>query len=154
MADTQPGDIHGGSGIRAKIRIDFKGMAKPGRFFFGGKPVERIAEEAREQHVSVFRNIPIQGLRILDIDIGMEVYTYIDEASNTEIAYAPVILDVSADSLEDLLKLIIRDDFRKIEIISPPELNMDRIGIERLLFRIAEENKNYRIYLERKLNLK
>ncbi|MFZ5644141.1 MAG: hypothetical protein ACOY46_11170 [Bacillota bacterium] len=140
--------------IRAKIRIDFKGNAKPGKFFFGGKSVEKMAEEAREQNVAVFRNIPIQGINILDIDIGTEVYTYFDDINNTETAFAPVILDVAADSVEDLLKLIAREDFRKIEVISPQEIALDRIEIERVLFRIAEEIKAYRNNLERKYNLR
>ncbi|MFZ5647743.1 MAG: hypothetical protein ACOY30_09025 [Bacillota bacterium] len=140
--------------IRAKIRIDFRGNAKPGRFFFGGKSVEKMAEEAREQNVAVLRNIPIQGITILDIDIGTEVYTYYDEISNTETAYAPVILDVAADSVEDLMKLLAREDFRKIDIISPPVINMERFEVERLLFRVAEEIKNFRSLMERKYNLR
>jgi len=140
--------------IRAKIRIDFKGNAKPGKFFFGGKSVEKMAEEAREQNVAVFRNIPLQGITILDIDIGTEVYSFLDDISNTETAYAPVILDVAADSVEDLLKLVAREDFRKIDIISPPVINMDSLGVERVLFRVAEELKGYRSLLERKYNLR
>lgn len=140
--------------IRAKIRIDFKGSAKPGKFFFGGKSVEKIAEEAREQNVAVLRNIPIQGITILDIDIGTEVYTFYDEMTNTESAFAPVVLDVAADSVEDLLKLVAREDFRKIDIISPQVINMERFETEKLLFKVAEEIKNYRSLLERKFNLR
>lgn len=140
--------------IRAKIRIDFKGNAKPGKFFFGGKSVERMAEEAREQNVAMFRNIPLQGINILDIDIGTEVYTVFDDVTNTESAYAPVILDIAADSVEDLLKLVAREDFRKIEVISPQELLLDRVETERILFRVAEELRGYRSHLERKYNLK
>lgn len=140
--------------IRAKIRIDFKGNAKPSKFFFGGKSVEKMAEEAREQNVAMFRNIPLQGINILDIDIGTEVYTVFDDVSNSETAFAPVILDVAADSVEDLLKLIAREDFRKVEVISPQDIMMDKIEIERILFRVAEEIKIYRSHVERKYNLR
>jgi len=140
--------------IRAKIRIDFKGNAKPGKFFFGGKSVEKMAEEARDQHVAVFRNIPLQGINIMDIDIGTEVYTYYDDISNTETAFAPVILDVAADSVEDLLKLVAREDFRKIDIIYPASINMNSFDVERLLFRVAEELKGYKSMMERKYNLR
>jgi len=140
--------------IRAKIRIDFKGNAKPGKFFFGGKTVERMAEEAREQNVAMFRNIPLQGINILDIDIGTEVYTVFDDLNNTESAYAPVVLDVAADSAEDLLKLVAREDFRKVEIVSPQNIILDRVEIERMLFKVAEEIKGYRSHIERKYNLK
>lgn len=116
--------------------------------------MEKIAEEAREQNVAVLRNIPIQGITILDIDIGTEVYTFYDEMTNTESAFAPVILDVAADSVEDLLKLVAREDFRKIDIISPQVINMERFETEKLLFRVAEEIKNYRSLLERKYNLR
>lgn len=140
--------------IRAKVRLDFKGAARPGRLFFRGKSVEKVAEEIREQNVAAFRNIPLQGVNITDIDIGTEVYTVYDDFTNTETAYAPIILDVTADSVEDLIKLVARDDFRKIEILSPGTLSMNRIDVERALFRVAEELKQYRLFLERKYNLK
>lgn len=104
--------------------------------------------------MAVLRNIPIQGITIVDIDIGTEVYSYYDEIANTESAYAPVILDVAADSVEDLLKLVAREDFRKIDIISPPAINMERFEVEKLLFRVAEEIKNFRSLMERKYNLR
>ncbi|MFZ5632710.1 MAG: hypothetical protein ACOY40_07655 [Bacillota bacterium] len=140
--------------IRAKIRLDFKGTAKPGRLFFKGKSIERLAEEAREHNVAVFRNIPLQGVYILDVDMGTEVYTVYDDVNNTDTAYAPVVLDVAADSVEDLLKLVAREDFRKIEVVSPGELSLGKVEVERLLFRMAEEIKLYRTNLERKYNIK
>lgn len=140
--------------IRAKIRLDFKGTAKPGKLFFRGKSVEKVAEEIREQSVSAFRNIPLQGINILDIDIGTEVYTVYDDVTNMDTAYAPIILDVVADSVEDLVKLVARDDFRKIEVLSPGTITLNRVDVERALFRMAEELKQYRAHLERKYNLK
>lgn len=138
--------------IRAKIRLDFKGAAKPGKFLFKGKSVERLAEEAREQNVSVFRNIPLQGVYILDVDMGTEVYTVYDDVNNMDTAYAPVVLDVAADSVEDLLKLVAREEFRKIEVISPGEITLGKVDIEKLLFKFAEELKINIANLERKYN--
>lgn len=154
MADGQlPGNTDNRA-VRAKIRLDFKGLAKPGKLFFKGKSIERVAEEIREQNVAAFRNIPLQGINILDIDIGSEVYVVYDDLTNTETAYAPVVIDVSADSLEDMVKLVAREDFRKIEVVSPGPMALTRVETERMLFRIAEELKQYRNILERKYNLK
>lgn len=138
--------------VRVKIRLDFRGVGKPGKLFFGGVQSDKIAEEVREQQVAVFRNVPIQGIKIEDIDMGTEVYTVYDELANTEVAYAPVVMVISADSLEDVIRFIARDDFRKIEILDPPNVTLSRYDFERFLFRVAEEIKNYRGYLERKYN--
>ncbi len=154
MTDSQLRGNPAEGTVRARIRLDFRGTAKPGKIFFRGKSVEKIAEEIREQNVAAFRNIPLQGIRILDIDIGTEVYTVFDEFSNNENAYAPIVLDVAADSLEDLVKLVARDDFRKIEVLSPGSVTLSRIDLERTMFRVAEELKHCRMQLERKYNLK
>ncbi len=152
MATLQPEDIIPDKDIKARIRLDIKGTSKPGRFLFGGKPMDRAAEEAREQQVTLLRNVPVQGIQINNIDIGMDVYTVLDELNNQEVAYAPLILEVAADSIEDLVRFISREDFRKIEVLSPTTLKLHRYDLERLIFRIAEEFKNYRAQLERKYN--
>jgi len=140
--------------IKVKIRLDFKGQARPGRFLFGGKPVDRVAEEAREQQVALFRNVPMQGLHIDDIDMSIEVYTVWDDVTNSEIAYAPVILTITAENVEDLLRFIVREDFRKIEVIEPGHMVLSRNNMERLLFKMHEEMKDYINHLERKYNLR
>ena len=140
--------------IRAKVRLDFKGTEKPGKLFFRGKSIEKVAEEIRENNVAAFRNIPLQGINIEDIDIGNEVYTVYDEVNNSDIAYAPVILDVMADTLEDLVRLVSREDFRKIDVLFPDVLSLSQVEAERVLFRVAEEVKQYRNNMERKYNLK
>lgn len=150
----QSAAINEEKGIRLKIRLDFKGSKKQGKLFFGGKPIEKMAEEAREQNVSIFRNIPLQGIKIMDIDIGTDVYTVYDTLSNAEIAFAPVILDVLADSLESTMELIAREEFRTVEIISPNSLSLSKFDMERILFKISEEMKNYSSLLERKYNLR
>ncbi|NTW04583.1 MAG: hypothetical protein HGA27_00510 [Peptococcaceae bacterium] len=138
-------------GIRAKIRLDFKGSSKPGRFF-KGKPVEKIAEDIRELNIATFRNIPLKGIKVSDIDIGSEVYVVYDEINNLEIAYAPIVLDVTSDTLEDLLVLIARDDFRKVEVVAQEPIVLSRIEAERLLYRVADEISDYRESFERKYN--
>lgn len=154
MADGQLPENPENRAIRAKIRLDFKGTAKPGKLFFRGKSVERVAEEIREYNIAAFRNIPLQGINIVDIDISNDVYTVYDDVTNTDTAYAPVIIDVVADSLEDLVRLVARDDFRKIEVLSSGPISLSRMEAERVLFRMAEELRQYRINLERKYNLK
>ena len=138
--------------LRVKVRMDFKGVGKPGRFLFGGKPSDKAAEDLREQQVAVFRNVPIQGIQVEDIDMSTEVYMVHDEVTDSEVAYAPVILLLRAETLEDVVRFIARDDFRKIEIIDPPNMSLTRYDVERLLFRVAEEMRVYRSLLERRIN--
>ncbi len=138
--------------IRVKVRLDFRGIGKAGRFLFGGKPSDKAAEDIREQQVGIFRNVPIQGIQVEDIDVSSEVYMVQDEINNAEVAYAPVLLLIRAETLEDVVRFIARDDFRKIEIIDPPNLSLTRYDVERLLFRVAEEMRTYRALLERKYN--
>ena len=154
MAGYQSDEMPGDKEIRVKVRLDFKGTAKPGRFIFGGKPIEKVAEETREQHMAMFRNVPMQGIHIGNIDMGLEVYTVYDDVNNIEVAYAPVILEILADSLEDLLKFVAREDFRKIEVMTPGSLELQRYDLERLLFRVSEEIKSFKNHMERKYNLK
>lgn len=146
--ENRPNEVR----VRAKIRLDFKGIGKPGKLFFGGKNTERAAEEVRDQQVAMFRNVPIQGILIEDIDMSTEVYTVYDDITHIEVAYAPVILMVSADTLQEILRFIARDDFRKVEILEPANIQLSKYEIERLLFRVSEEMKGYREYLERKLS--
>ncbi len=138
--------------LKVKVRMDFKGVGKTGRFLFGGKPSDKAAEDLREQQVAVFRNVPIQGIQVEDIDMSTEVYMVHDEITDSEVAYAPVILLLRAETLEDVVRFIARDDFRKIEIIDPPNMSLSRYDVERLLFRVAEEMRVYRSLLERRMN--
>jgi len=155
LSNIQSGDgIGDRNGILVKIRLDFKGTGKPGRFLFGGKTIDKAAEESREQQLAVFRNVPIQGIHIIDIDVSTEIYTVYDDITNSEIAYAPLILTVKADSLENIIRFIAREDFRKIEILDPASLTLSHSEIERILFKMYEEMKEFRAWLERKYNLK
>lgn len=147
-------ELNGDKEIKVKIRLDFKGQARPGRFLFGGKPVERVAEETREQQVALLRNVPIQGLHIDDIDMSAEVYTVWDDVNNNEVAYAPVILTITAENLEGLLRFIAREDFRKIEVMEPGRVVLSKSEMERLMFKVYEEIREYLQHIERKYNLR
>ncbi len=141
-------------GILVKVRLDFRGTGKPGRFLFGGKPTDKAAEEAREQQVAVFRNVPLQGVQVIDIDVSTDVYTVYDDVTNSETAYAPLVLTIKADSLENVIQFITREDFRKIEILDPAFISLNHSGIERLLFKVYEEMREFRAKLDKKFNLK
>jgi len=136
--------------IKVKIRLDFKGTGKPGRFLFGGKSQEKSAEDAREQQVALFRNVPIQGIYIEDIDLSIDVFSVFDDILNTQVAYAPVTLTIRADALEDVIQFITREEFRKIEIIEPRNFSLTKQDTERLFFKIHHQLKRHINNLERK----
>jgi len=135
--------------LHLKLRLDYKGEPQP-RFFFGGKTGEKVAEEIREQKVALMRNVPFQGITINDIDMGIETYCVHDEISGDEVAFAPVNIELMADDLEDIIRFIVRDEFRKIDIIEPQEIILSKHDLERLIFKISEEMRTYRHSLEKK----
>ncbi len=134
--------------VKFKIRFDYQGKSKPAKFFFGGKNSENIAEDVREQQMAMWRNIPIQGVKIENIDMG-EIYTVHDEEIDEEIAYAPMELLVKADNIEDLVRFIVREEFRRIEIIDPEILEMNKQILEKVFFKMNEEMKT-QMYLKSK----
>lgn len=136
--------------ILAKIRLDYEGVGKLGKLFFGVRNTEKLAEEIREQQVAILSNVPMQGITIEDININIEAYTVTDELNNSELAYAPLELVISADALRDVLRFVLREEFRKIEILEPPNMQLTKRDIERLFFDMAKEMKEYTTYLERK----
>jgi len=74
------GEEKAGSKIRLKIRFDYRGTVRPGRFlFWGGKSTERVAEETREQQVALLRNVPLQGVTIEEVDLSHDIYRIYDE---------------------------------------------------------------------------
>lgn len=155
MSNIPNSDGTGGRhGILVKVRLDIKGNGKPGRFLFGGKTLDKMAEESREQQLTVFRNVPIQGIQIIDIDCSTEIYTVNDDITNNEIAYAPLELTIKADNLENVIRFITREDFRKVEVLDPASLTLNHNEVERLLFKVFEEMKEFRSWVERKYNLR
>jgi hypothetical protein len=139
--------------LHLKLRLDYKGESQ-NRFFFGGKTGEKVAEEIREQKIALMRNVPFQGITINDIDIGVETYSVHDEVSAEEVAYAPVNIEIMADNIEDIIRFVIKDEFRKVEIIEPQEIIMTKQDLERLIFKINEEMRVYRNSIEKKFQNK
>ncbi|KUO50497.1 MAG: hypothetical protein APF76_07535 [Desulfitibacter sp. BRH_c19] len=138
--------------LKVRIRLDFKSEVKSK--LFANKNLIKAAEEAREQHVALLRNVPFQGVKIDDLDLGMEIYVVFDETLGEDVAYAPVFLNLEADSFEDIVRFVMRDEFRKIEIIEPQEIFMSKQDAERLLFKANAELKSYRNALDKKYNLR
>lgn len=137
--------------LRLKLRLDYKGEAQ-NRFFFGGKSSEQVAEEIREQRVALLRNVPYQGITINDIDFSLETYSLYDEFSGEEVSFAPIILDVSVNNVEDVIRFIMRDEFRKVDVLEPEEIILNKQDLERLLFKINEEMRAYKQALEKRLS--
>jgi hypothetical protein len=136
--------------MRVRARFDYRGEGKQGRVFTRGKEGEQVAEEIREQKAIVLRNLPIQGVRIEEINTDSEIYTVRDEITNREVAYAPIEFVLDTDSIEDLIPFLLREEFRKIEVIAPSEIVLDKHDVERIIYRISEEMRNYQLYLERR----
>ncbi|MGE4271667.1 MAG: hypothetical protein AB7E31_02165 [Desulfitobacterium sp.] len=126
--------------IRVRIRLDFRGEGKSGRFIFGGKSREEIAEQVREQEVALLRNVPLQGIFLEDIDLSLDLYIVneSDGRRKREVAYAPVILTLRIENLDDLLPLVVKQEFRKIEFLTPENLQIHRLDVERLFFRVSQ----------------
>jgi hypothetical protein len=137
--------------LRVRARFDYRGEGKQGRVFARGKEGEQVAEEIREQKAIVLRNMPVQGVSIEEINTDIEIYSLRDEITNRDVAYAPIEFILETDSIEDLIPFLLRDEFRKIEVLAPSEIVLDRHDIERIIYRISEEMRNYQLYLERRL---
>lgn len=136
--------------LKVVIRLDFKATGKTGRFLFGGKSQEKTAEDIREQQVALFRNVPMQGVYIEHIDVSIDVFTVIDENLYEEVAYAPVVLTLRADTLEDLIPFVAREEFRKIEIIEPQNFSLSRHEVAKLFFKINQQLRALVSSMERK----
>ncbi len=153
MVKVNTGDETLEKSLKLKVRLDFKGENK-GKFIFGNKNIEKTAEEARDQHVALIRNVPFQGISVEDIDVGMEIYTVYDETVGEEIAYAPVTLTIIADTMEDVIKFTMREEFRKVELLEPENFYFTKQDAERMLFKMNQELKTYKETIEKKYNIK
>jgi hypothetical protein len=139
------------SEIKVKIRMDYVGKVKSGKLF-GGKNVEQAAEETRQQQVSLLRNIPVQGIRIEDIEMNQEVYMVMDEVSGKKLAYAPVVITVYADTLEDVIKFSMKEEFRTVEVIEPEEIKLSKNDMEKMVFKVGQELMLFKDYLLRRFD--
>jgi hypothetical protein len=125
------------SKIKIKVRFDYRGLPRPARFFFGGKGSREVAEELRQQQAAMWRNVPLQGVSVEEVEF-MDLYTVYDEAEEELITYAPMELKVLIDSLEDCLRFVTKDEFRRVEILDPPQLTLRGRDLERILYRFGE----------------
>lgn len=137
--------------LKLKLRYDYKCHAKA-RKLFSSKSIEEMAEETRQHKVLMMRNVPIQGISIQEIDMSQEVYAVIDDITGRRIAYAPVIITMCADSLEDAIKYVAKEEFRTVDIIEPSELVLSQTDIEKLLIKFNYELLDYRDLLLRKID--
>ncbi|MDN5364658.1 MAG: hypothetical protein PWQ91_1721 [Eubacteriales bacterium] len=154
MVRTKVGTDIVQSPLKCKIRLDFRGVSKPGRLFFGSRSAEEIAEEVREQQISLLQNVPLQGTVIEQVDMSLPVYSLYDDLLGCEVAYAPAIITVTAETVEDLVRFIAREEFRTVEIVAPDNVLLTRVELERFLFRLSEEVNRRLQALERKYQMK
>lgn len=137
--------------ILAKMRFDFTGRTKSGKLF-GNKNIEQLADNNRQQKVAKMRNVPMQGIRIDDIDMSQDIYTLVDDITGARVAYAPVVITFVADTIDELVKFAVMEAFRTIEIIEPGEMLLAKGEIEKLVFRMSEELSGYREHLQRQMD--
>ncbi len=128
--------------VKAKIRFDYKLALRARRFFWEKSDSEEMAKKLRLKQTALLRNLPFQGLDIEVLDDHFDTYTIFDRETNKEELYVPIELLVNADSLEDLMPLTFREEFRKIRVIEPEKISLTPGEIERFIFRANEE---YRI---------
>jgi hypothetical protein len=128
--------------IRARIRFDYRGRAKPSRFFFGGKSSEDAAVELRQQQAALWRNVPVQGIMVEDVELG-DIYSVHDEELESDVAYAPLELEVWADALCYLVRFAVRDEFRRLKIMEPANVAMSVQDMEEVFFEVHEQAKSH-----------
>ncbi len=133
LPDVPPGKI------RMKIRFDYRGLSRPTRFLFGKKSTEEVAEEVREQKISFWQSIPLQGIEVEKVRV-FDIYTIVEEFSDgeEEVSYAPMEITVLSDSLEDCIYLLSREEFRRVQILSPSEITLASKDIEKLFVKFSE----------------
>lgn len=134
--------------IRARVRFDYRGKARPSRFFFGGKAAVETAEDLRQQQEALWRNVPVQGLFVENIDRG-EIYTVFDEESEGEVAFAPLEMTVQAEAPADLLRFAAREEFRYLRVLEPERLTLSGQDLERIFFQVHEQVRT-QVYLKAK----
>jgi len=134
--------------IRARVRFDYRGKARPSRFFFGGKAAAEAAEDLRQQQEALWRNVPIQGLFVENIERG-EIYTVYDEDIDDEVAFAPLEMTVLAEVAADLIRFASREEFRYLRILEPERLSLSAQDLERIFFQVHEQVRT-QVYLKAK----
>lgn len=126
--------------IRAKIRFDYQGKARPSRFFFGKKSTEEAAIELRQQQAALWRNVPVQGILVEDLEMG-EIYYVFDDDVGDEVAFAPLELEVLADSICYLVRFAVREEFRRLKIMEPAQIYLSIRDMEQVFFEVHDQAK-------------
>jgi len=124
--------------LKFKIRLDFRAEEKSGKFFFGGKSSELMADKVREQQMGILKNVPLQGIAFEEFDAGMDIYLVNegDHRRKKEVAYAPLLVTFQANNIEDIFPLLFRSEFKKVEVIGPENINLEKLELERLLYAV------------------
>lgn len=138
--------------LRLRIRFDYKANTKKSRSLFRTPSVEKDAELTREQKAALLRNVPVQGINIEDIDMSGDVYVIHDEITGAACGYAPVMITFTADSIADALRFVLKEEFRKVEIIEPEQFVLSKIELERLMYRVNEEMVAYLELMQKKID--
>ena len=68
-----------------------------------------------------------------EVDQSTSVYNVKDPITEEETSFAPTIVTLEADTLEDLVDFAMREEFRKVDIISPDSLWLSGREVGRLL---------------------
>lgn len=123
--------------VKCRLRFDVQGAVQSPKLFFKSTDSQALAKENRLKEVNILKNMPPQGIVYEKISSDGEIY--ILEEDNIQMAYAPIEVILKADFLEDLLPLILKDSFRRVEIIEPSDLSLDKYQGERLLLRMVKE---------------
>ncbi|NLF44784.1 MAG: hypothetical protein GX581_01800 [Syntrophomonadaceae bacterium] len=138
--------------LRMRVRFDYVGRERNGRLFFGSKSSEEVAEEIRQQQAVLFRNIPIQGILIEEIDMGQEVYSVTDDVTGKSATYAPITISFYADTIEDAVRFCMKEEFRTIETLAPETMEISKADIDRIIIKANLEIINYKGYIQRKID--
>jgi hypothetical protein len=125
--------------VKAKIRFDYKAEMEGRRFFWQRRDLRQVAKDIRAREASLLKNLPFQGLCVEALNLEYDAYLVPGFGNLKETAYAPVELVVQADSIEDLMQLTLKEEFRTIKVIEPEEMLLSNGEVERLLFRVNEE---------------
>lgn len=138
------------AGIRVRVRLDYLGEVRTR--LFGHRSNQKAAEEVREQKIALFRNVPVQGLEVEDIDSSLEVYAITDRETGREVVYAPIIITVRADRLEDIVPFLVMEELRKLEVIEPQEFHLSAQDVQRLLVRMNMETRQALVELAKRMS--
>jgi len=135
--------------IKAKIRLDYQAIPAPKRFWAVRKNTQEISEEIRDQQVLGLQNLAFQGIRIEEVDRSGDVYNVKDPVTGEDMSFAPTVVSLEADCLEDLMEFSIRDEFRKVDIISPELICLDDKEIGRLISTVNRKMRENKLLISR-----